>query len=175
MNLQDLKEALPDYAKDVKLNLSSLIAATDTGGLSAAQLAGITLACAYACRNKILVDATENQVAAILDPAHFNVAKGAATLMAMNNVYYRFVHLVSDPVFGTLPAKLRMNFIAAPGIDKMDFELYALAISALNGCGLCIDSHVAHLQKQGLSVEAIQMSIRIAAIVNSVAQVLALN
>lgn len=175
MNLQDLKETLPDFAKDVKLNLSSLIAATDTGGLSAKQLAGITLACAYASRNRVLIEATENQVATILDDAYFNAAKGAATMMAMNNVYYRFVHLVSDPAFGTLPAKLRMNFIGAPGIDKTDFELYSLAISAINGCGLCIDSHVAHLKKQGLAVEAIQMSIRIAAIINSVAQVLALS
>lgn len=175
MNLQDLKETLPDFAKDVKLNLSSLIAATDTGGLSAKQFAGTILACAYATRNALLIQATENQFAVILDEIYYNAAKGAATMMAMNNVYYRFVHLVSDPAFGKLPAKLRMNFIGAPGIDKTDFELYSLAISAMNGCGLCIDSHVEHLKKQGLSVEMIQTSIRIAAILNSVAQVLALS
>ena len=61
--------------------------------------------------------------------------------MAMNNVYYRFVHLASNPIYGTLPAKLRMNVIGAPGIDKADFELFSLAVSAQNGCGMCIDSH----------------------------------
>ena len=175
MNLHDLKETLPDFAKDVKLNLSSLVAGSDTGGLSLKQLAGTTLACAYASRNATLIAATENQVAPLLDAAHFKAAKGAATMMAMNNVYYRFVHLVSDPGFAALPAKLRMNFIGGHGIDKIDFELYSLAISALNGCGLCIDSHVVQLKKHGLSLEAIQMSIRIAAIINSVAQVLAIS
>lgn len=172
MNLQELKDTIPDYAKDVKLNLSSLISGTDTGGLSLIQVAGITLACAYASRQPTLIAATENQVAVILDEQHLNAAKSAVALMAMNNIYYRFVHLVGDQEFGRLPAKLRMNGINSHGIDKIDFELYALAVSALNGCGMCIDAHVDQLKKHGLSLEAIQMSIRVAAIMNSVAQVL---
>ncbi len=174
MNLQELKDSLPEFAKDVKLNLSSLIAGTDTGGLSISQVAGITLACAYATKNQALIEATTNQTASVLNAAEVNAAKAAAAMMAMNNIYYRFVHLVSDKEFAKLPAKLRMNIIATHGIDKLDFELYSLAISAINGCGMCIDSHVEELKKHGLSLEAIQMSIRIAAIMNSVAQVLVL-
>ena len=59
-----------------------------------------------------------------------NAARGAAAVMAMNNVYYRFVHLASNPEYATLPAKLRMNFIGSPGIEKDDFELFSLAVSA---------------------------------------------
>lgn len=175
MNLLELKETLPEFAKDVKLNLSSLASGTDLGGLTPIQAAGTTLACAYATKNKVLIEAAENHIASILDETHINAAKSAAAIMAMNNVYYRFVHLVSDKEFGKLPAKLRMNVIGAHGIDKVDFELYSLAVSAINGCGMCIDAHVDTLKKHNVSLEGIQMSIRIAAIMNSVAQVLAIN
>ncbi len=76
--------------------------------------------------------------------------------MGMNNVYYRFVHLASNKQYGTLPAKLRMNIIANPGVDKTDFELWSLAVSAINGCGMCIDAHEAVLLKAGMPVEQIQ-------------------
>lgn len=175
MNLIELKDTLPEFAKDVKLNLSSLAAGTDLGSLSALQAAGTTLACAYATKNKTLIEAAENQVASILDETHISAAKSAAAIMAMNNVYYRFVHLVSDKEFGKLPAKLRMNVIGTHGIDKIDFELYSLAVSSINGCGMCIDAHVETLKKHNVSLEGIQMSIRIAAVINSVAQVLAIS
>jgi len=90
----------------------------------------------------------------------------------MNNVYYRFVHLSSSKDYKTLPAKLRMNVIANPGVDKADFELWSLAVSAINGCGLCIDSHEAELRKHGVSAEQIQTAVRIASTVKGIAAVL---
>jgi alkyl hydroperoxide reductase subunit D len=89
--------------------------------------------------------------------------------MAMNNIYYRFVHLVSDKSFASLPAKLRMNIIANPGIDKLDFELSCLAVSAINGCGMCIDAHAKTLEQAGISKLAIQSAVRIAAVLNAAA------
>jgi alkyl hydroperoxide reductase subunit D len=92
--------------------------------------------------------------------------------MGMNNVYYRFLHLVGDADYQTMPARLRMNVMANPGIDKLDFELYSLAVSAVNGCGLCIESHEKLLRKHEVSREAIQSAVRIAAVVHAVAVVL---
>jgi alkyl hydroperoxide reductase subunit D len=91
--------------------------------------------------------------------------------MAMNNVYYRFVHLASNPEYGTLPAKLRMNALATHGIAKDDFELFSLAVSAQNGCGMCIDSHERVLQQHGVKAETIQAAARIAAVIQAVATV----
>ena len=91
--------------------------------------------------------------------------------MAMNNVYYRFVHLASNPEYATLPARLRMNAIGSPGIAKEDFELFSLAVSAMNGCGMCIDSHERVLQQHGVKPETIQTAARVAAVVKAVATV----
>ena len=80
--------------------------------------------------------------------------------MAMNNVYYRFVHLVQEEEYAKLPARLRMNVLGAPGIAKADFELLALAVSAINGCGTCIASHERQLRQHGLEREAVQSAVR---------------
>ena len=90
----------------------------------------------------------------------------------MNNVYYRFTHLASAPDYKGLPARLRMNVIGKPGVDKVDFELWCLAVSAINGCGVCIDSHEKILRDAGLSAEQIQAAVRIAAVVHAVAATL---
>jgi alkyl hydroperoxide reductase subunit D len=92
--------------------------------------------------------------------------------MGMNNVYYRALHLLSNPEYRTLPARLRMNVIANPGVDKADFELWCTAVSAVNGCGMCLDSHEAELKKHGVPVLNIQAALRIAAVVNAVSRVL---
>ena len=91
--------------------------------------------------------------------------------MAMNNVYYRFVHLTSNPEYGKLPARLRMNFIGSHGIAKDDFELFSLAVSAMNGCGMCIDSHERVLLEHGVKPDVIQPAVRIAAVMKAIATV----
>jgi len=92
--------------------------------------------------------------------------------MGMNNIYYRFLHLASNEEYGKLPARLRMTVIGNPGIDKGDFELLSLAVSAINGCGMCIDSHEKVLARAGVSAKAIQDAVRIAAVIHAVAVVL---
>ena len=144
MSLKTFVEALPDYAKDLRLNASSIL---NDQTLGEERKNGLLLACAHGSGHKPLVEAVEAEVAGKLSEQFASAARGAAALMAMNNVYYRFVHLASNPVYGTLPAKLRMNVIGAPGIDKADFELFSLAVSAINGCGSCIDSHERVLQQ----------------------------
>ena len=107
-----------------------------------------------------------------LSPEALAAAKAAAAIMGMNNIYYRFTHLASAPDYKTLPARLRMNVIGKPGVDKADFELWCLAVSAINGCGTCIDSHEKVLRDAGLTTEQIQASVRIAAVVHAIAATL---
>ncbi|MEE2923062.1 MAG: carboxymuconolactone decarboxylase family protein [Pseudomonadota bacterium] len=170
MSVESLKSSLPDYAKDLKLNLGSLMNETL---LSDQQKYGCFLACAHAVGEPQTLKALDAEAAGKLSPAAVRAAKAASAIMGMNNVYYRSIHLVSNETYRTIPAKLRMNVIGAPGIDKADFELFSLGVSAVNGCGMCLDAHEAELRKHGLSTEQIQAAIRIGAVVNAVARVLA--
>lgn len=169
MIFSELAKILPDYAKDQRLNVSSLVAEQL---LTDQQKWGTFVAVAHACAYKPVIDAIEAEAADKLSPEAMNAAKAAATVMAMNNIYYRFTHMASRPDYKTLPAKLRMNVIGSPGIDKVDFELFCLAVSAINGCGACIDSHDKVLATHGFPADKIQASVRIAAVVHAVARTL---
>jgi alkyl hydroperoxide reductase subunit D len=168
MSIETLKAAIPDYAKDIRLNLGSLLNETI---LTQDQKLGCFLACAHAVGEPIVLRAITAETAGLSEPVR-TAAKAASAIMGMNNVYYRAVHLIENEVYATLPARLRMNVIGAPGIDKGDFELFCQAVSAVNGCGACLDSHEAVLRKHGMTSEQIQASLRIAAVVNASAQIL---
>lgn len=169
MALDALKAALPEYARDLKLNLSSL---ASEPALTAQQRAGTFVASALATRSpRIIADMIE-EFGGTMTPAALTAAKAAAAMMAMNNIYYRFVHLAAAPDYKTLPARLRMNVIANPGVEKVDFELWSLAVSAINGCGMCIDAHERELRKGGMTAEAVQAAVRIAAVVHAAAATL---
>ena len=161
-----MKDSIPDFAKDVRLNLTSM-ASDET--LDAQTKYGLFLACAIATRNPAVISAMEAVAAEKLTPAAIAAAKSAAVVMAMNNIYYRFVHLASNKEYATMPARLRMNVIANPGVDKADFELWSLAVSAINGCGACIDAHEKALNEAGVAAATIQTAVRFAAIIQSVA------
>ncbi|MFC4725640.1 carboxymuconolactone decarboxylase family protein [Glycocaulis abyssi] len=169
MSLESLKEHIPDYAKDIRLNLSSLARET---ALDDQKKYGCFLASAWVTGNAALIRAIGGEVDGKLSTEAVNAAKAAAAVMGMNNVYYRFVHLASAKDYKTLPARLRMNVIANPGVDKADFELWSLAVSAINGCGMCIDAHEAELKKHGISADQIQTAVRIASVVNAAASVI---
>lgn len=168
--LDALRDLLPDFAKDIRLNLSSVIKQDPNSGLTLNQVHGIALASAYATKHPAVIAAIAGETAATLTPEEINAAKAAASVMAMNNVYYRFIHLAHDKELSQLPAGLRMNVIASPGIDKVTFELYSLAVSAINGCGLCIESHNAAVQKHDVTKPGVQHCVRIAAVVAAAAQ-----
>jgi len=165
MSVESLKSQLPDYAKDLKLNLGSL--ATEPS-LSTQQRAGVFIASAIASRNPDVTRAIVAEFAPQLSPEALNAAKAAAAIMGMNNVYYRFTHLVGGD-YPTLPARLRMNVMLRPGVEKVDFELWSLAVSAVNGCGMCMESHEKVVRQAGLTQEQVQAAVRIAAVVHAVA------
>jgi alkyl hydroperoxide reductase subunit D len=170
--LDTIRDAIPDYARDLRLNLGSVLSTSGAPGLSEKQIWAVALASAIASRNAELTRDIEVLAAAHLDAAYINGARAAAAIMGMNNVYYRFLHLVEDPEYAQLPARLRMNVIGNPGIDKVDFELLSLAVSAINGCGTCVASHERQLRKNELTRETVQSAVRIAATVHAVARVL---
>src|SRR5436190_10787742 len=156
MNINELKNQLPEFAKDIKLNLSSVMTLEGAPDLTQTQIFAIALASAYATKNLSVISAISAEAASTLTENEITAAKSATTIMAMNNIYYRFIHLVSDKSFSSMPAKLRMNVIGNPGINKTDFELSCLAVSAINGCGMRIDAHTNELTKAGISKLAIQ-------------------
>jgi alkyl hydroperoxide reductase subunit D len=166
MSLDKIRDSLPDYARDLKLNLSALM--NDTV-LTEQQRWGALLATALAARNPALIAAISAEAKSHLSPPAVTAAKAAAAIMAMNNIYYRFTHLASDPDYATMPARLRMNVIANPGVEKADFELWSLAVSAINGCGKCIDAHDHVLRQAGVTREAVQQAVRIASVIHAVA------
>jgi len=169
VSVDALKSALPDYAKDTKLNLGSV---TTTSQLTEQQLWGTVLATALACRNELVIRELAEEAADNLSAEAFTAAKSAASIMAMNNVYYRATHLIGDETYATLPARLRMSVIGKPGVDKVDFELWCLAVSAINGCGRCLESHEKVLRESGMSRELVQEALRIAAVVHAAAATL---
>ena len=169
MSLSELKSQIPDYAKDLRLNLDSVLTEPGAPGLSSKQIGLVALASAIASRHQPLTSAIAAEAAKSATAQELNGARTAAALMAMNNVYYRFTHLVGNEEYVTQRAGLRMNGMANPGCDKIDFELCSLAVSAINGCGKCMDSHEQTLRTHGLSAPAIQSAVRIASVVHAVA------
>ena len=168
MTLDALRETLPAYAKDLSLNLSSL--ANETV-LSDQQKWGAFLASAYAVGVGPVIRVVEDHVTAQgLSEEAKTAAKSASVIMAMNNVYYRALHLLSNGEYRTLPARLRMNVIANPGVDKADFELWCTTVRAINGCGACLDAHEDELKKRNVPNTQIQAAIRIGAVVNAVSR-----
>lgn len=168
MSIESLQGALPDYAKDLRLNLSTLV---NEDVLSEQQKWGTFLSTALNTGNADVIAAIESAAASYLSAEAMSAARAAASIMAMNNVYYKFAGMMGTD-YQTMPAKLRMNVIGNPGVDKVDFELWSLAVSAMNGCQFCVQAHEAILSKAGLSREQIQTSVRIAAVVNAVAATL---
>jgi alkyl hydroperoxide reductase subunit D len=148
--LEQLRAAIPDAAKDIRLNLQAVLRG---GALSEAQRWGVAAAAAATAAG---ADVVED-------------AKAAASLMAMNNVYYRFRHMVGKPIYGEKPAGLRMNRLMQPATNRTDFELMALAVSAINGCEMCVRAHEKTVAEGGLTPDHVNDAVRIAATIYAAA------
>jgi len=169
--VESLRARLPENARATKLNLQSVL---QTGTLTAAQRWGVAVASAAAARNRelldaMIADARDEAGAAVIDDA-----LAAASLMAMNNVYYPFRHMIGKASYDQKPARLRMQRVAKPATNKPDFELFCLAVSAINGCEMCIRSHEAVVIEGGLTEDQVHDAVRIAAVVNAAAVALEL-
>ncbi len=166
-----IKDRLPDYAKDIRLNLDAVLARST---LEPNHAAGAALAAAFAAKSKPIVDAIRASTA--LDSAHAQAALTAASLMGMNNVWYPYLEMAGDADLKTLRAELRMNAYATHGgVDRTSFELYALAASIVGKCEFCVQSHYKLLRENGLSTQQLRDVGRIAAVVNAAAHVIAVE
>ncbi|MBK6512675.1 MAG: carboxymuconolactone decarboxylase family protein [Polyangiaceae bacterium] len=166
-----LRAELPPAAKDIALNLGSVLGPS---ALDDRQRWGVAIACALATRSAPLVSAVQGEAATRVGDDVLDDARAAASLMAMNNVYYRFRHLVGKDTYAKKPARLRMSRIAQPRTDKVTFELMCLAVSAMNGCEVCIKSHEEVIVAGGLTDEHVHDAVRIAATMTAAAVALSL-
>ncbi len=130
------------------------------------------MASAGASRNDEIMQAVFSDAASHLSPQVLEAARGAAAIMGINNVYYRFLHLSSNEKYRTIPARLRMNILRSHGVDVVAFELWCTAVSAINGCGACVDSHEKTLREKGVREETIVAAVRIASVIHGLASVL---
>ncbi|MEO8755334.1 MAG: carboxymuconolactone decarboxylase family protein [Casimicrobiaceae bacterium] len=167
--ITSIKDRLPDYAKDIRLNLDAVIARSS---LAPAAAAGVALAAAFAAKSPAIVQAIRADDA--FDAAHQQAALTAAALMGMNNVWYPFLEMADHPDLKSMRAELRMNAYASHGgVDRQSFELYALAASIVGKCEFCVRSHYKLLQETGLTTQQLRDAGRIAAVINAAAQVIA--
>lgn len=172
MSLQSLRDALPVYAADQKHNLITL---SEEQLLSEQQKWGCFLACAYATGQASLIVALEGEASGRLTPAARTAAKSAATIMAMNTVYYAAINQLSNHDYRGQPPGLAMTALSQKDVDKIDFELWALAVSAVRQCGVCLNVHEAELHKRNVTLERVQAALRIAAVMSAVATVIAIE
>ena len=162
-----IKEGLPEYAKDTKLNLDAVLLRSSLDPLVAQ---GCALAAAFAAGNGRLTTAID---AEIEDRKEADAALTAATIMAQNNVWYPYVEMAEDPALKGLPPGLRMNgIINHGGTTKKNFEAYSLAASIVGKCHFCVKAHYDTLLKEGMTVENLKDIGRIAAVITAAAKVL---
>lgn len=171
MNLEEILDSIPQYAVDIKLNIKALL---NSSVLNKKQVGIIFIASAFACKNKSLTASLIEHFKNDLTETEVDAAKISASLMSMNNIYYRFTHVISNNNYAKLPVGLRMNMMseAKHGIEKIDFELASTAVSAINGCGMCMDSHEKTLIKHSVEEVKIQEAVKIASVVNALSAVL---
>ena len=170
MSIDSLIDTLPDYAKDLKLNYSSLV--RNNTKLTEQQLWGTIVAAAIATRSSALTAAAVEEGAKHLSEVALSAAKSSSAIMGMNNIFYRFLHLTSNEKYSTIPAGLRMNVLRTHGSDPIDFELWSLAVSAINGCGQCVDAHERVAREKGVSEETILAVVRVASVIHAIGPVL---
>jgi alkyl hydroperoxide reductase subunit D len=170
MALDELIGGLPAYAKDLRLNYSSLV--KQSTDLTQQQLWGSVVVAAIATRNGELTTEVIAEAEGILSPGALDAAKAAAAIMGMNNIYYRFHHLTSNEKYATLPARLRMNVLRGHAVEHVDFELWCLVVSAINACGKCVDSHERVLREKGATEELVNAAVRVASVIHAIGVVL---
>lgn len=174
MGLDTVKEALPAYARDIRLNLGALAGGSP---LDDQQLWGAIVTAALTSPPSGAAAALVAEAQSHLSAEAFDAAKAATAIMAMNNVYYRAKHLLADAGvagYDEIPARLRMQVIATrSGVDKADFELWCLVASAINGCGACLAAHERGLRAAGWGQPQIHEGLRIAAVVHAACATLA--
>lgn len=170
MTLDALIDSLPSFAKDLRLNFSSLV--RNNSELSTQQLWGTAVVSAIATRNSTLTAAVLADAQQNLSAQELEATKAIAAVMGMNNIWYRFHHLSSNPKYAEMPARLRMTALRGHNVEEIDAEFWALAVSTINGCGKCVDAHERTVREKGASEELITAGVRVASVIHAIGVVL---
>jgi alkyl hydroperoxide reductase subunit D len=165
--IDNVIDSIPEIAKDVRVNFKNALDESRSK-LKLNEMGVIAMSCAIVTKNKNLINALEEKFKPSLSENELNATKIVAGLMGVNNVYYRFTHLCENKAYGSMPAGLRMQGMITHGISKHIFELASIAVSAINGCGACMDSHERTLRGENVSEDVIQETVKLAAIINAV-------
>ena len=166
MSIATLRAALPPYARDLELNLDAVLAGDL---LDEQRLWGAALACAMTTRSAMVLRNVAAEAADHLKPEAVEAAKAVASRMAIHNVYFRAKHLIGDEAYQHLPARLRRQVASTPGVGAADIEAWSVAVSAITGCGVCLESHERSLRGAGVSREVVDEVLRVAAVVHALA------
>jgi alkyl hydroperoxide reductase subunit D len=158
---------LPEEAKDLQVNAKRVL---EGESLESEQTWGCALAAAYFIRHPELTEAVlaDGKSAGISD-AIISDAKGAASLMGMNTVYFRFRHLMNADAYNKMPFNLRMTRMKQVATSETNFELFSIGPAALAGCEMCLKAHEAMVKKGGLNEANIHDSVRIASVLQGLA------
>jgi lipoyl-dependent peroxiredoxin subunit D len=166
--VDQVKESIPDHAKDIKLNLDSVM---NRSGLDEVDAHACAFAAAIAASNGDLAFEISMN-GPLMGTAEREAAKTAAALMGMNNVWYPFVEMAADESMKGLPAGLRMNAYATHGgVSKKKFEMYALAASIVGKCHFCVKSHYDILKQEGMTTQELMAVGRIAAVIAAIGKI----
>jgi alkyl hydroperoxide reductase subunit D len=167
--IEQVKESIPDHSKDIRLNVDSVI---NRSPLDPVDTHAIAYVSALAAGNGGLAFEIEHNSPLFQDEKVRDAAKTAASLMGMNNVYYPFVEMCSDPDLKGLPPGLRMNAYATHGgVSKKQFEMYALAASIIGKCHFCVKNHYDTLKKEGMTAQELQHIGKIASVINAIGKI----
>lgn len=169
MSLDQIKSLVPDYAKDLRLNLSSVL---EQSVLSKEQTWGSALAASISSRQPKLLKEVRALAEQELSPEVLEASFSAAAIMGMNNIFYRFRELSQSDKYSQMPAQLRMNAIRSHNASKTDFELWSLVASTVNGCGVCVSAHEKALLENGVSEDQILAAVRIGSVLHAIATVI---
>ena len=173
MGVDTIRSAVPEYAKDLRLNLGSVIT---TSSLEPLMAWGAALTAALVSKNEQVIQGILEDAKEHLDETHINGVKTTAAIMSMSNVWYKFTDLIQDEEVKKLPPKLRMNAIMNHGgVSPALFEGWGLAASVVNACGICVNAHAAQMRKQELTAQNIVDIGRIATVVKAVSDTLSFD
>lgn len=172
MEVEKLISNLPDYAFDIKNNLTELLNAEKSSNLSKKNIAAIAVAASLTTTSVALIETMEILAGKYLSEEEMAGAKTAHALMSMTNVYYSFTYAADDPVYKKMLSGLQMRARKNPGIEKRSYEFAALAVSAINNCKECMNFHESQLRKLKVEPEEIQICIKLAAVISATGQLL---
>jgi len=164
--VDNIKAEMPEYAKDIKLNLDATIKRSTLGDMAEY----VALAAAFATGHHKLWTWIHSEMT---DEHEANAAITAASIMAMNNIWYPYVEMSKDIQLKNLPAQLRMNAISThAGTTKEKFEAYSLAASIVGKCEFCVKAHYDTLRKAGYTAEQLRDIGRISAVIVAISKIM---